>query len=144
MKTPPQNTEAEQSVLSAMLLDPNIYDHARLFVSEDDFFRPAHRLIFKAIEELNGTGDLLGVVNKLKENESLDSVGGPTYLAELSDKVIPSSSMAQQHAKLVREASKKRRFIIEASRMIEDCYNNLSFEFMAAELEKEAFALSSG
>lgn len=139
-RLPPQNIEAEKAVLCAMMLSPEIYDCVRMIISSGDFFKPGHQEIFKAIETTNG--DILTVANYLKDAGALDAVGGPAYLSDIIDVSIPSETLAQQHAKIVRDESKKREFIIKASEMINTCYSGHDFGNMAEDIEKEAFALS--
>lgn len=140
-RLPPQNIEAEQAVLCAMLLDQDIIDLVRMFINGDDFIKQAHRVIFKAITDTRG--DILEVISNLKALGVLDEVGGPAYLAALADMVIPSKKVAESHAKLIREASQKRKFIANAGEMIASCYGGGDFGDMAADLEKEAFNLSA-
>jgi replicative DNA helicase len=139
-RIPPQNIDAEQSVLCSIMLDNNIYDSVRMIISADDFYRPEHVLVFKAVEETGG--DIVSVANHLKDSGKLDRVGGPAYLAEISDKSIPSETLAIQHANIIRDCMKKRTFIAKASDMVNSCYGGLDFSNLAEELEKESFALT--
>lgn len=139
-RLPPQNIEAEQAVLCSMMLSPEIYDCVRMIISAEDFFKPAHQEIFKAIEKTNG--DILTIANHLKDAGKLESVGGPAYLSALIDVSIPSETLAKQHSKIIRDESKKREFINKASEMVNTCYSGHDFGNMAEDIEKEAFALS--
>ena len=92
-KVPPQNLEAEQSVLGGILLD-NLALNAVLEVLEkSDFYSEAHRKIFAAVIELsdrNEPCDLITLSNILKDQKRLEQVGGAAYLASLVDNVGPA------------------------------------------------------
>lgn len=138
MKIPPQNIEAEQALIGSILLDPSIYDEARLHVTAEDFYTGKHGMIYKA---QGAGGDLIVTCDALKKAGELDLVGGPAYLSELTD-CIPSKHEAVRYAKIIREASKRREFIATASDMIADCYQGGDFGYMASEFEKTAFNLA--
>ena len=140
MKTPPQNTEAERVLLGSIMLDRSIYDETRLILTDADFFSSKHQAIYKASGEADG--DILAVLEVMKEHGTLESSGGMAYLSGLTD-IIPSKSDTKRHAKIIKEASRKRRFISRAGELIATCYGGHAFENIAAELEKEAFELSS-
>jgi len=78
-KVPPQNVEAEQSILSAILIENNTLPEVLEILSDEDFYREAHRKIFKAMVELferNEPADLITLTNLLKERGQLESLGG--------------------------------------------------------------------
>ena len=139
-RIPPQNIEAEQAVLGSLILIPEAFDEVRLHVSADDFYRPEHGVIFA---HLSPCSDLVVLARDLKESGKLDMIGGPAYLASLTD-TVPSATMAVRYAKMVRQESKKRQFISRAARMIDSCYSGGDFDCIVADLESEAFSLSEG
>ena len=83
---PPQNVEAEESILSAVLIDNNTLLDVLEILTPEDFYRSAHQKIFSAISDLfskNEPADLITLNNILKEKGHLEEVGGATYLAKL-------------------------------------------------------------
>jgi replicative DNA helicase len=144
-KVPPQNLEAEQSVLGGILLK-----NATLFnlvdsISEDDFYSPAHRYIFQAILELsrkNAPIDLVSLAEALRGTGRLDEVGGPAYLAELASATV-SAANAQHHAEIVREKSVQRRLISTAVDIISNCYDGTRpTEQLLDESEQAIFSIA--
>ena len=84
---PPASPEAEQSVLGAILVRPNVLDAVADVIKPDDFYRQAHAQIFQAMLDLYAYGqpvDLVTVTMLLKERGMLEGVGGPVFLAQLS------------------------------------------------------------
>ncbi len=80
-RVPPQNTEAEQSVLGSILLKDKAFGNVMEILQPDDFYSPAHRTIFDAMVTLferNEPQDLITLTNLLKDNNQLDEIGGPT------------------------------------------------------------------
>ncbi len=113
--TPPQNLEAEQSVLGAVLLSdtalPALIIDERL--QAGDFYREGHGLIFSAMLELHGAGepvDALTLVEHLKQNGQLDAVGGRAAIDLLSGSV-PAVGNVRQYARIVRENAMLRRLL---------------------------------
>ena len=89
-RIPPQNTEAEQSLLGSLLIDKDAIIGVADIVSPEDFYKDAHRAIFDAMLELYKKRepiDLLSLGNKLEERKLLEQVGGKTYLISLSNTV---------------------------------------------------------
>ena len=125
-KVPPHNTEAEQSILSAILIENNTLQEVLEVLSEQDFYREAHRKIFKAMVELfekNEPADLVTLTNLLKERGLLGSVGGASYLAELVD-TVPMAVNAAHYAKIVREKATLRCLIEQAASITTRCFED--------------------
>ena len=125
-KVPPHNTEAEQSILSAILIENNTLQEVLEVLSEQDFYREAHRKIFKAMIELfekNEPADLVTLTNLLKERGLLGSVGGASYLAELVD-TVPMAVNATHYAKIVREKATLRCLIEQAASITTRCFED--------------------
>lgn len=113
LKVPPHSIEAEQSVLGAVMLDNDAWDNVIERVSEKDFYRYEHRLIFKAIIHLvtkSHPFDVLTLAEALKELGELENVGGEVYLFELTQST-PSASNVKAYADIVRERSILRQLI---------------------------------
>jgi len=124
MRLPPQNIEAEQSLLGGLMHDSDRFDDVVDLVSADDFYRLENRLIFEAIVKLIGTGgraDIVTVQDVLLECGHLDSVGGIGYLGNLVNNT-PSAVNVSSYAKLVREKAILRRLIGVATDIQERAY----------------------
>jgi replicative DNA helicase len=116
---PPANAEAEQSVLGAILVRPEALDTVADLIVPGDFYRKDHGLIYKAMLDLYGKGkpvDLVTVNALLKERGQLEGVGGPVFLAELSEQVGFATN-AEYYAGLVRDKAILRR-LLDASQQI--------------------------
>ncbi len=123
-KLPPQNVEAEQSILGGILLENHAINAAVEILGRDDFYSEAHRKIFAAIldmSEQNEPVDLITLSNVLRNKNTLDSVGGTAYLASLVDNV-PSAANVANYAKIVKEKAILRGLIGSATQIINSCY----------------------
>ncbi len=112
-RIPPQNTEAEKSVLGSLLLDRDAIVKVADLLQDRDFYVEAHRTIYAAVLELyrrHSVVDLLTVTNVLKEGGQLDTVGGASYVAELTESV-PTASHITEYAEIVRAKATLRRLI---------------------------------
>ncbi len=113
----PQNVEAEQFLLSAILLDPDSLLIASDIIDPSDFYREQHRQIFEAsldIYQLGESLDLLTLAERLRVKNRLDQAGGVGYLSMLAA-LSPTSANARYHAKLIKEKSILRRVKLWAS-----------------------------
>ncbi|HOQ37957.1 MAG TPA: replicative DNA helicase [Acetivibrio sp.] len=123
-RIPPQNIEAEQSVLGAILLDKEVLSNVTEIISAQDFYRDDHREIFEAIVDLYDRAepiDLITVSEQLKMRGSLDSVGGIEYLTNLAN-MVPTTANAKHYAKIVEEKSILRRLIRASSEIVKMGY----------------------
>jgi len=123
-KLPPQNIEAEQSVLGSILLENSAINRVLEILSDRDFYNEAHRKIFNIISELSEKSepiDLITLSNALRDKNILDSVGGTAYLASLVDNV-PSAANVANYARIVKEKAILRGLITSATDIIESCY----------------------
>ena len=121
-KLPPQNTEMEQSVLGAILLENEALVKVLEILDERDFYQEAHRWIFQAmigLFEENIPIDLLTVTERLRKNERLEAVGGASYLAELVE-LVPTAAHVWHHARVVREKAVLRGLIQTATSIVTD------------------------
>ena len=108
--------DAEQALLGGVLIDATALADALDHVTADDFDRPAHRAIFRAMTSLyeeSQASDVVAVAARL--NGHLDEVGGAAYLAQLH-KSCPTSIHVGQYAQIVAEAARRRRIAEEATR----------------------------
>ncbi|MHB9074638.1 MAG: replicative DNA helicase [Desulfobaccales bacterium] len=110
---PPANPEAEQSVLGAILVRPEALDRIADLIAPEDFYRQAHGRIYQAMLDLYGKGepvDLVTVNALLKERGQLEGVGGPVFLAGLSEQVGFATN-AEYYAGLVKDKAVLRRLL---------------------------------
>jgi replicative DNA helicase len=123
-KIPPQQLEAEQSLLGGILIDNDGLSAAFEVLRGDEFYRDSHRVIFRVIQELfekNEPIDLITVADLLSEKSQLEAVGGATYLATLVD-TVPSATNVGAYAKIVNEKALLRRLIQAANEISAWCY----------------------
>ncbi len=123
---PPQSIEAEESLLSAILVDNNTLLDVVEILSADDFYRTAHQKIFAAIIDLFDNGepvDLVTLANNLKERGHIEAVGGASYLAQLVD-AVPLAVNAQHYAKIIADKASLRRLIEKTNAIAKRCYDD--------------------
>jgi replicative DNA helicase len=146
-KVPPQNLEAEQSVLGAILLDNMAMAKAMEVITEEDFYRGAHRKIFTAMLDLSETGeaiDQITLTEHLKRKGDLESVGGAAYLAELVA-AVPSSANVRYHSKIVRDKALLRSLIGTSHDIIARGYEgNSSVDELLEHAERSVFSIAEG
>ncbi len=112
-RVPPQNIEAEQAVLGAMLIDKEAIAKATELLSADDFYREAHRVIFSAMLELynkNEAVDMVTVTEILKRDNKLEDIGGIAYITSLANVVLTAANV-KYHAEIVAEKSVLRQLV---------------------------------
>lgn len=113
LRQPPHSVEAEQSVLGGLMLDERAYAKIADWLSEDDFYRKDHRLIFRAIKELierNKPADAVTLGEWFEENRLAELVGGTSYVIQLAN-ATPSAANIAAYAEIVREKSVLRGLI---------------------------------
>ncbi len=125
-RVPPQSLEAEESVLGGILLDNTAIDRVLEFVRPDDFYREAHRRIFRAmlaLAEKSEPVDLVTLSEVLRQRGELQDVGGGAQLAELAERV-PTAANAAHYAKIVREKAILRSLITTATDIVTNGYED--------------------
>ena len=135
-RIPPQNIEAEQAVLGAMLLEKKAIVAATELLKPDDFYREAHKLVFEAIVELSQrdeAADLVTVVEQLKKNEKLDKAGGIAFVTSLAN-AVPTAANVKYHAKIVLEKAQLRNLINTTTEIAGEAYEDV--EEIGALMEK--------
>lgn len=144
-RLPPQNLEAEQSVLGSLLLDRDGIIKVADFLSSDDFYDDKHRIIYLAILKLydeRSSIDVLTVANKLNEGGSLNKLGGMTYLTTLVN-TVPSSAHIVHYAQIVRRKGTLRRLITQASDIVALGYQeDIDLESILDQAEQKLFSVS--
>ena len=124
-KIPPQNIEAEQSVLGCMLLDKEVVPIIAEILKPEDFYREDHKVIFESIMDLFERAepvDLITVSDQLKSRGVLQNVGGLEYLTNIAASV-PTTANARHYAQIVEEKSMLRKLIKASSYIM-----NLGYE----------------
>jgi len=144
-KVPPQNIEAEQAVLGGVFLDNSIFHSLIEILKEDDFYYPAHKIIFRSFVELysqNRPIDLITVTELLQKKGELEEVGGSVYVASLADSIIPAAN-ALHYAEIVREKAIKRELIQSGARIIQMAFDSEEdTDTLLDEAEQSIFTIS--
>ncbi|MBL7170621.1 MAG: replicative DNA helicase [Candidatus Omnitrophica bacterium] len=125
-KVPPQNIEAEMAVLGAMLLEEDAIAKSIEILNVDNFYRDAHRYIFKAILELYENGkaaDIVTISEKLRREGNLEKSGGVAYISSLLS-VVPTASNVEHYASIVREKALLRKLITTATDIVTKGYED--------------------
>ena len=123
-KIPPQNLEAEQSLLGSLLIDKNAITKIADTVGEVDFYEDKHGIIYSTILELyekHQPIDILNISNRLNEKNKLKIIGGRTYLVSLTN-TVPSSSHVVSYAEIVSKKATLRRLISASADISEMAY----------------------
>lgn len=118
-RLPPQNIEAEQSVLGSLLIDPDAIIAVSSFLYPDDFYRRVHGDIYAAmlaLHERREPTDFVTVCDELERRGQLDDVGGPAYLTQLVN-IVPTSVHVEHYAHIVERTAILRRLIDASGRI---------------------------
>ena len=112
-RLPPQNTEAEEAVLGALLIDPDAIIRVATFLRPEDFYREKHGWIYDTVlllHEKREPIDFLTVCDELDRQRRLDEVGGPAFITSLIN-AVPTSIHAEHYARIVERTSTRRRLL---------------------------------
>ncbi|MDO8954175.1 MAG: replicative DNA helicase [Gammaproteobacteria bacterium] len=146
LKVPPHSIEAEQSVVGGLMLDNETWDKVAGTVTETDFYRREHRIIFASIAKLAETStpfDVITLCDSLEANGELENVGGLAYLGELA-KNTPSVANIGAYAEIVREKAIFRKLLIVSGEVADSVYRpdgKTSGEILD-EAERKVFAIA--
>jgi len=124
-KIPPQNLEAEQSVLGSILLKSRSFHDVTEIIGPGDFYKNSHRIIFEAMIQLFENGeplDVLTVTNHLKDNNLLQEAGSASYLATLTS-IVPVAANIRSYANIIRQKSILRNLIRINTEVALRCYD---------------------
>ncbi len=143
---PPQNLEAEQSVLGGLLLDPDCWHNISDIVTSSDFYKTTHGKIFEAIRRLHQNSqpvDIITVTNTLRDGGDLDTIGGAAYIAELINQT-PTTAHIDTYAEIIKEKSLLRRTITSCNEIIQKAYSQdiESIESFLDQAESKIFNLA--
>ena len=145
LKLPPQNLEAEQSVIGALMLDKNAIVNVGDILRSDDFYKPAHGKIYESILKLYDKRepiDILSVTEKLKTEGFLKEIGGSSYLTQLIESV-PTAAHVEHYAHIVKEKKILRDLIKTSAEITENAVDSTEdLETMLDSIEQKIFAIS--
>ncbi|TSA45985.1 replicative DNA helicase [bacterium] len=144
-RLPPQNTEAEASVLGSIMLDRDAIIKVADQLSADDFYEDRNRLIFETMLELyddRSSIDVLTVSNKLEEKKLLEKLGGLSYLTSLVNST-PSSAHVVHYADIVQKKGTLRKLIHAASEIVSSAYDEVTdVDMLLDSAEQKLFGVS--
>lgn len=144
-KVPPQNVDAEMSLIGAILIDEETLADITEHVKPKDFYDKRHAMIFDGIMRLyekNKPVDLLTLTDELKRKNELDEVGGSAYLTELTN-YVPTAAHAESYAEIVAQKAVRRRLIKASGEISELGYNEeTTTQELLQQAEAELFAVS--
>ncbi|MGQ9509508.1 MAG: replicative DNA helicase [Thermodesulfobacteriota bacterium] len=144
-KIPPQNIEAEQSVLGGILIENEAINRVMEILDPEDFYREAHRKIYHALIDLSERdepADLVTTTNELRKKGELETIGGASYLAYLIDSV-PTAANIEYYARIVKEKAILRKLIETSTEIITQSYEDRGdVEAFLDEAEKAIFEIS--
>jgi len=145
-RVPPQNIEAEQAVLGAVLIKKEALTEVQEILQPEDFYREAHRVVYSAMEELflhNEAVDLVTLTEQLRKKDQLEKVGGLAFVTALANSV-PTAANVSYHAKIVREKADLRNLIDAATEIAGKAYEDADeVENIMDEAEKKILSLAS-
>ncbi len=147
VRVPPQNLEAEQSVLGAILLDNAALNRSMEILSEEDFYRTANQIVYRSmmgLTERNQPVDQITLTDYLRGTGGLEQVGGASYIAELVQ-MVPSAANIRYHCQIVRDKSLLRGLVRTATEVVMRGYEGTTQTDELLEFaEREIFRLAQG
>ncbi|MCC6310497.1 MAG: replicative DNA helicase [Trueperaceae bacterium] len=145
-RTPPHNLEAEQSVLGSILLDNEVFANLEGTLHAEQFYKEAHRKVFRAMEKLHRRGeplDLVTLSEELRVAGDLEGVGSVAYLVGLVD-MVPTAAYAESYARIVQEKATLRDLIGAGGRIMQTAYDQSGpLEEVLDQAEKAIFDLTT-
>ena len=144
-RLPPQNIEAEQSVLGAILLENEILASVVEMLAPEDFYKDSHKKIFLAMLDLykkNEPIDLITLTEQLSRKEQIEEIGGASYLSHIVN-LVPTSANIKYHSKIVKEKSLLRNLIRTTTEIITTSYDeSIEINELLDVAETKIFSLS--
>ena len=125
LRIPPHSIEGESSVLGGLLLDPESWDRVGDLLTDDDFYRLEHKLIFAAIGAMSNANkptDAISVYVHLQNQGKGEEVGGLQYINSLAQ-YVPSASNVRRYAEIVRERSILRKLVSASDEIATNAFN---------------------
>jgi len=145
-RLPPQNLEAEQSVLGAIIIDNEALPKAmEVLGGDEDFYKDSHKRIYRAMLELFNRGepvDIITLTDYLRKTDELESIGGIAYLSFLANSILTAANV-RYHSKIVREKALLRSLLNAASHIASKVYeDDLEADEMVDYAEKIIFEIA--
>lgn len=144
-KIPPQNLDAEMSLIGAILIDEDVLADVAEIVKAGDFYDKRHQMVFASMINLfehHKPVDLLTLTDELKKKGHIDDTGGPAYLTELTN-YVPTAAHASTYADMVAQKAVRRRLIKASADITELGYKEEhSVQELLEQAEKELFSVS--
>ena len=144
-KVPPQNLDAEMSLLGAVLIDEEVLADVSQHVKSKDFYDKRHAIIFGGmirLYERHKPVDLLTLTDELKKKKEFDTIGGSSYLTQLTN-YVPTAAHAAAYAELVGQAAVRRRLIKASSEISELGFDeDVDIQELLGKAEQELFSVS--
>lgn len=145
LKVPPNDINAEKSVLGSILIDPSAMGLVAEFILAEYFYLPEHQAIYNAmltLFEKQSPIDLITMQDQLKADGAIKRIGGAAYLSELIN-IVPTSANVEQYALIVKAHYTKRKLISLSSRMVEKAFaEGGDVKMLLDNAESELFALA--
>ncbi|HED36399.1 MAG TPA: replicative DNA helicase [Gammaproteobacteria bacterium] len=146
LKIPPHSIEAEQAVLGGLMLDRRAWEQIADGITEADFYRQDHKLIFRSIANLEAADkpfDVVTLSDELSKTHELDAAGGLAYLGQLA-KETPSAANIRAYTDIVRERSVLRQLIETGTDIAGSAYNpeGRASKELLDEAERKVFAIA--
>ncbi|HHV5989471.1 TPA: replicative DNA helicase [Streptococcus agalactiae] len=145
LKVLPHDIQAEQSVLGSIFIKPEKMIEVAEYLKPNDFYRPAHKILFKAMVSLADRGEAIDIVtikSTLESTDELGMVGGISYIAEIVN-AVPTSSHAEHYAKIVAKKAQLRSIIDNLSDSIGNAYEeDMDIDEIIAKAERSLIEVS--
>ncbi|HFH7299444.1 TPA: replicative DNA helicase [Streptococcus agalactiae] len=145
LKVLPHDIQAEQSVLGSIFIKPEKMIEVTEYLKPNDFYRPAHKILFKAMVSLADRGEAIDIVtikSTLESTDELGMVGGISYIAEIVN-AVPTSSHAEHYAKIVAKKAQLRSIIDNLSDSIGNAYDeDMDIDEIIAKAERSLIEVS--
>ncbi len=135
-KLPPQNIEAEQMVLGAILIENSAIENVSDILVSEDFYKDAHKRIFAAMQEMADAReaiDLITLTDALRRGGTLEKVGGASYLSQLVS-LVPTAANVKHHARIIHDRSVLRQLIHASTDIISQSYDESSEALKISEI----------
>ena len=144
-RIPPHSVESEQSILGSILLDKDAIITVTETIQPEDFYKEAHRIIYECMLKLNSKNepiDLITLTEELKKQDSLENIGGISYITSLST-IVPTTTNVKYYADIVKEKSVLRKLIKVSNDILNSGYDNsVKVEEILEQAEKKIFDIS--
>ena len=144
-RIPPHSVESEQSILGSIILDKEAIITVAETIQPIDFYKEAHKIIYESMLKLNSNNepiDLITLIEELRKEGHLDSIGGISYLTSLST-IVPTTSNVKYYANIVKEKSVMRQLIKASNEIINLGYDaSTDVQEILDKAEKNIFDIS--